>query len=81
MSYWDSMQQKVIDLPIRPYGRRGWYQVDCGCCCGIEWGGEEPRECTNCNGTGMYVWHKPSGALALYPGGPFLGRLPKGVKP
>jgi len=80
MSYWDSTTQKTISFPTTPYGRRGWYRVDCGCCGGLEWGGEEPRECRNCNGSGEYAWHKKSGALAQYPGGPFLGRLVKGEK-
>jgi hypothetical protein len=78
MSFWDSTTQKIIAFPTKPYGKRGWFRVDCGCCNGLEWGGEEPRECNNCAGTGEYAWHKKSGVLATYPGGPLLGRLPKG---
>jgi hypothetical protein len=48
----------------------GW--VDCGCCAGIEWGGEYPRECESCGGTGLQ-YRYASGALALSPGGPFRG--------
>lgn len=80
MSYWDSIQQKIVDIPIRPYGKRGWYLIDCGCCNGIEWGGEEPRECNTCNGVGTYAFHKKSGVIAMYPGGPLLGRMSKEFK-
>ncbi|MGH7974836.1 MAG: hypothetical protein ACREBR_04875 [bacterium] len=74
MSYWDSYQQKVIDTPSRPYpGYKGWLIIDCGCCNGIEWGGEEPRECNNCNGGGCLAYHTKSKTFALYPGGPFKG--------
>ncbi len=49
----------------------GWLWVDCGCCAGICWGGEEPVEC-NCN-AGWVAVHIESGTRALYPGGPFIG--------
>jgi len=49
----------------------GWLIIDCGCCAGIEWGGEEPRECKRCDGTGAIYKHVRSGVVALYPGGPF----------
>lgn len=50
-----------------------WTVVDCGCCFGIQWGGEEPRTCRRCQGSGG-LWLSPSGTrLALYPGGPFAG--------
>lgn len=52
----------------------GWIIINCGCCSGIQWGGEYPRECTHCDGTGSTWKHKKSGVLACYPGGPFLGR-------
>lgn len=52
----------------------GWEQVSCGCCAGVEWGGLEPRECRDCRGNGWYFRHTPTGVLAMYPGGPFLGR-------
>lgn len=46
--------------------------VDCGCCNGLEWGGEYPRECRDCGGTGV-LYRYASGRLALYRGGPFCG--------
>lgn len=49
----------------------GW--VRCGCCAGLEWGGEQPRECRDCDGNGQ-VYRYPSGRLALYPGGPLKGQ-------
>ena len=52
--------------------RLGWTLIDCGCCNGIEWGGEEPRTCRDCGGNGV-LWRSPRGRLALYPGGPFRG--------
>jgi hypothetical protein len=48
----------------------GW--VDCGCCAGIEWGGEYPRECNLCGGNGR-LYRFESGKLALWPGGQFVG--------
>lgn len=50
----------------------GWTEVNCGCCNGIAWGGEEPRTCRDCGGNGV-LWRSPKGRLALYPGGPFRG--------
>ena len=50
-----------------------WRVAACGCCNGLEWGGDSPRECTSCGGTGS-VWIRPSGHVFLYPGGPALGR-------
>ena len=52
----------------------GWEYVSCICCCGLQWGSDEPRECRYCKGMGNYVRHIKSGAMALYPGGPFIGR-------
>lgn len=51
----------------------GWEERNCGCCAGIQWGGEEPIECRHCHGTGRYALHIKSGTAALYPGGPLLG--------
>ena len=53
----------------------GWAEVDCGCCAGLEWGGESPRECRDCGGRGFLCVHKHTGRIADYPGGPFRGRL------
>lgn len=63
-STYEDYRQKYFD--------KGWKIKSCGCCCGLEWGGEYPRECRNCNGTGQY-WVSPKGKHVLYPGGPFLG--------
>lgn len=35
-----------------------------------------PTVCVRCNGNSI-VWQSPKGALAKYPGGPFIGFLPK----
>lgn len=64
--------------PVPWEGKPGWLDVDCGCCGGLEWGGEYPRECTACGGSGRYALHEETGTIALYPGGPFLGSLPNG---
>ncbi len=55
----------------------GWEYVNCGCCGGLQWGSDYPRDCTECDGAGFYFRHIKSGVLAQYPGGPFLGREPK----
>lgn len=75
MAYWDSAHGQIVyssprALPDYP----GWADVDCGCCGGIEWGGEQPRECRSCGGTGSIARHTKTGTLALYPGGPLCGR-------
>jgi hypothetical protein len=73
MAYWDYKQKKIIHSKPKPIkGYPGWEEVDCGCCGGIQWGGEFPEECDNCNGSGYYCKHIKSGALAKYPGGPFV---------
>lgn len=56
---------------VEPAGR--W--IECGACHNglVEvWGGG-PAECSYCKGNGRF-WRYPSGALALYPSGPFCGR-------
>jgi hypothetical protein len=58
----------------------GWEYLSCGCCGGIQWGGDYPRECTCCGGSGMIAIHKPTGTIADYPGGPFRGKLAKGER-
>lgn len=55
---------------IKKYTDKGWREKSCGCCAGLEWGGEYPRECRHCNGGGYY-WVTPKGRHVLYPGGPF----------
>ena len=54
-----------------------WIKVDCDCCGGIKWGGEEPIECKQCRGNGYYCVHIKTGTMALYPGGPLLGKYNK----
>ena len=49
-----------------------WRHVECGCCHGLQWGGEEPRECLDCMGNGL-TWIRPGGHTFLYPGGPATG--------
>lgn len=59
--------------------------IDCGAChhgvvavySGRDF--EGPGECPYC--TAGVIWRYPSGALAKYPGGPFIGREPAAVSP
>ena len=79
MAHWDSKQQKIIywePVPCKDYP--GWEIQDCGCCNGIEWGGDEPIECSRCGGNGVIYHHVKSGADAMYPGGPFVGKEVQG---
>lgn len=72
MAYWDSKREKIVRRPDEPYpGYPGWVMHDCGCCAGIEWGGESPQECRRCNG-GHIAVHVASGVRAKYPGGRFV---------
>ena len=57
--------------PVEMYP--GWVWVNCGCCGGVEWGGEYPRECRECEGSARYAVHLATGTAALWPGGPFNG--------
>ena len=66
------------DGPIDGYP--GWEWRGCECCNGIAWGGETPEECRDCGGSGRYALHVASGALAAYPGGPFIGRCWQGAE-
>jgi hypothetical protein len=78
MSYWNATTREIVSFDDYPWpGHPGWMTVDCGCCVGIRWGGEFPVECDDCGGTGRYARHERSGALALWPGGPFVGREPQ----
>lgn len=75
MASWDNKTKKIIHYPPRICEHNpNWEVLDCGCCSGLQWGGEEPRECDNCMGTGVEYRHIKSRVLALYPGGPFLGK-------
>jgi hypothetical protein len=75
MSYWNSKAQEIVRIPDRPWpDYPGWLRIDCGCCAGLEWGGESPRECRDCGGGGFLAKHVKSGVLADYPGGPLRGK-------
>ena len=75
MAYWDSKAQKIVESKPRPWpDYPGWLCIDCGCCAGIEWGGEYPKECQRCGGSGYLAKHEKSHTIADYPGGPFRGR-------
>lgn len=79
MSHWDSEQQKVIRWHSARFPEYlNWLRIDCGCSNGLEWGGEYPRECDRCKDGGWLWLHEPSRRLALWPGGPFAGRLQVG---
>lgn len=75
MAYWNG-KQIVYAKPKPCLSYPDWEYVDCGCSGGLSWGGEYPRECPTCKGGGAYCKHIKSGVLAIYPGGPFLGREP-----
>ena len=70
MAHWDG--KKIVYMPTRPNKEYpAWDEIDCGCCAGIQWGGEYPRECDRCDGFGVIYEHRKSKARVLYPGGPF----------
>jgi len=73
MARWDSKKQVIVFWPAKKW-RNGWWIIDCGCCGGLEWGGEYPRICDRCKGGGIIWWHEPTKTFALYPGGPLRGR-------
>lgn len=76
MSHWDG--KKIVRwAPHASQIDVGWWAIDCGCCAGIQWGGEEPVECRDCGGGG-YLWlHEKSGLVCAWPGGPIAtGRMP-----
>lgn len=78
MAYWDYLLGQIIHRPDAPWdGYPGWLSIDCGCSAGLEWGGDSPRECRTCGGNGIIARHVASGLLALYPGGPAVGREPR----
>ena len=70
MAYWNG--KNIIYLPPKnAEWYPGWLEIDCGCCAGVVWGGEYPKECNRCGGKGFIFQHKKSGVTAEYPGGPF----------
>ena len=74
MSTWiDGQIVRWAPTPIEGYDGHWWW-IDCGCCNGLEWGGESPRECKDCSNSHLAL-HVTTGLLALYVGGPFRGRL------
>lgn len=76
MAYWNG--KVIVYTKPEPCKKHpGWKWVDCGCCGGIQWGGESPTTCSECDGAGSYFRHIKSSVYALYPGGPFLSREPK----
>jgi len=70
MAYWNG-KNIVYSAPKGCKQYPGWEEIDCGCCAGIEWGGEDARECRSCGGSGSLFHHIKSNVLALWPGGPF----------
>lgn len=78
MSHWDSAAGVIVRWPTESVeGYPNWESFDCGCCAGIEWGGDYPNECRRCAG-GRVCRHVPTGTLALWPGGPLAGRTAGG---
>lgn len=76
MARLDQDTGKIVTFaPERDSHYPGWWRTDCGCCGGIQWGGESPRDCWECKGAGVRWLHKATGTVAEYPGGPLLGRL------
>ena len=72
MAHWDSKAGVVVYWPTKRCKHHPkWDEIDCGCCAGIEWGGEEPRECRKCGASGVIYRHRKSGVTAQWPGGPF----------
>lgn len=72
MSYWNYITGEIVTFPpkkCKQYPK--WDEIDCGCSGGLEWGGEEPRECKRCGGNGIVYKHRKTGLFAKYPGGPF----------
>jgi len=71
------MAKKIISL----MNKKDWIQESCGKCSGYgslsDYGNGEDfygdKECNTCGGSGQ-VWISPKGRIALWPGGPFLGR-------
>lgn len=73
MAYWNG--KEIIYHPAKQSEfYPGWEELDCGCCNGLRWGGEQPKDCPDCGGTGRLFRHIKSRVLADYPGGPLRGR-------
>jgi hypothetical protein len=72
VSYWNGKEIVRIAPSLHPLST-GWWCIDCGCCNGIQWGGEYPTECRDCGGGGVVFLHEASGLVAAWPGGPIVG--------
>jgi hypothetical protein len=75
VSHWDSAAQTIVSWPTHYHEYPGWIVVDCGCCAGIRWGGDSPRECDHCGGGGTICVHLGSRRIADWPGGPLRGQM------
>jgi hypothetical protein len=76
MAYYDHISNKILRVPPKDSTEYpGWEIIDCFCCNGLEFTcGYTEIECKHCAGQGSYFRHKESRAIAIYPGGPFLGK-------
>jgi len=82
MALFDESKGRIVYLPPRRCEQNpDWEIIDCSCCNGLEWGRDYPTECRDCDGAGQLYYHIKSGVLALWPGGPFKGKLSKGELP
>jgi len=70
MAHWNG-KNIIYFNPIKSKYWPKWDESDCGCCSGIEWGGESPRECKTCGGKGFIFVHRKTGIRVQWPGGPF----------
>jgi hypothetical protein len=77
MAYYDHKLNKIIYSLPKKSEYPGWLVIDCGCSSGLQWGGEQPRECRRCEGIGYIYFHTATGIYAVYPGGPLRGRQTK----
>lgn len=74
MAHWDPEAGRIIAFPDEVCEEYpGWLRIDCGCCNGMEWHALEPTTCSRCGGNAVLYLHEASRALAVYPGGPFIG--------
>jgi len=55
--------------------KKGWTTKKCSCIGGRR--GPYGDECGRCGGMREYFIHYKSGVMAMWPGGPFLGKLDK----
>jgi len=76
MAYWDG--KRIVYLPdVTSPEYPHWIIRDCGCCGGRLWGYDTPITCPRCRGSGDIWVHVPTGTIALYPGGPLVGKEPR----